>query len=264
MLKPVPADEPIPGSFSGQEREGVAGEFDLLLLEGWMDSYPGLVAGTTMRPGDFGLNSPDTPWTVSERFEALGRVLGFEAVSVARQVHGSKVIILAQRGLPGFHVCGDGDGLATDRAGLLMTVTVADCIPVFVLDPGSQAMALLHAGWRGAAEGVLANGLEAVTGMAGSAIAELLLHLGPGICGACYEVGPEVLSRFGLPADGPGPLDLRDRLTEQALHHGVPAGAISRSPHCTACDTVRLHSHRGSNGTAGRMVSFIGYRSGSS
>jgi YfiH family protein len=264
VLKSVPADEPFPGTFSGQEREGAAGEFQLLLLEGWMDSYPGFVAGTTMRPTDFGLNAPDTPWTVSERFEALGRVLGFEAVSVARQVHGSKVITLAQRGLPGFHVCGDGDGLATDRAGLMMTVTVADCVPVFVIDPGSRAMALLHAGWRGAAEGVLAKGLAALTGMTGSPIAELLLHLGPAICGACYEVGPEVLSRFGLPADEPGPLDLRDRLTAQALQHGVPGPAISRSPRCTACDKVRLHSHRGSDGMAGRMVSFIGYRSGSS
>lgn len=260
MLMPESADGSASGVRAGGENEASVGGFGLILLDDWMAAHPGLVAGTTMRPIDFGLRSPADTWEVSERFEGLGRALGFRTVAVARQVHGSDVIVLRRAGLRGFQVCGEGDGIAGDRDGLLMTVTVADCVPVFVLDPGARAAVLLHAGWRGAADGVLSSGLAALSGLAGSMPADLWLHLGPAICGSCYEVGPEVLARFGSSSRGPGPLDLRDWLAEEAVRLGVPRAAISRSRNCTACDPVRLHSHRGSDGTAGRMLAFIGHR----
>ncbi|MCL7982449.1 MAG: polyphenol oxidase family protein [marine benthic group bacterium] len=243
----------------GGEHEASAEGLGLILLDEWMAAHEGLVAGTTVRPTDYGLKSPSDTWEASERFEALGRVLGFRTVAVARQVHGSTVQLLRGAGQQGFQVCGEADGLASDRHDLLMTVTVADCVPVFMVDPGAGAAAVLHAGWRGAAEGVLANGLESLARLAGSSPADLLVHLGPAICGTCYEVGPEVLSRFGLPSDRPGTLDLRSWLAREARGLGVPRSAITRSPSCTACDPARLHSHRGSNGTAGRMVAFIGH-----
>ncbi|MEJ2546263.1 MAG: polyphenol oxidase family protein [Gemmatimonadota bacterium] len=263
MLTPDPDARAAPRSLPGQEREAASGGFGLFLLEGWMAAFPGLVAGTTLRPADFGLRSPDTAWAVGERFEALGRALGFPTIAVARQVHGVEVLVLEHEGLPGFHLCGEGDGLAGDRAGVLMTVTVADCVPVFLLDPRARAAALLHAGWRGAVEGILGKGIEALSRLTGSSAADFLLHLGPAICGDCYEVGPEVLSRFGLAARGPGPLDLRDRLAADGVDRGVPRDAISRSSSCTACDPLRLHSHRASKGAAGRMIAFIGHRAGS-
>lgn len=263
MLRPESIDGSAADVRAGGEREVSAGGRRFLLLDEWMSAHPGLVAGTTLRPADYGLASPSPAWEVSERFEALGEEFGFRTVTVARQVHGAEVILLPRAGLPGFLVCGEGDGFASDRDDLLMTVTVADCVPVFVLDPSARAAAVLHAGWRGAAEGVLSTGLESLAHLAGSSPADLLVHLGPAICGSCYEVGPEVLSRFGLPSDRPGPLDIRDQLAAEALHRGVPSGAITRSGSCTACDPVRLHSHRGSNGEAGRMVAFIGHRSGS-
>jgi YfiH family protein len=263
VLNPGPTDDPASRTGTGREPELSTVGLDLFLLDEWMSAYPGVVAGTTLRPADFGLQSSASAWSVSDRFDALGRALGFPTVAVARQVHGAKVIVLGRTGLPGFHVCGEGDGLASDREGLLMTATIADCVPVFLLDPPSRAAALLHAGWRGTVAGVLTRGLEALSGLTGSRFSDFRVHLGPAICGACYEVGPDVLARFGLLANGPGPLDLRDRLTEEALQQGVPRAGISRSPACTACDPERLHSHRGSKGTAGRMVAFIGHRTGS-
>jgi YfiH family protein len=246
------------GEAGGLERRAVVDDLDLLVVDRWTRAFPGVVAGVTLRPADFGLASGDSAWRVSERYEALARGLGFAAIAVARQVHGNHVRVSDGADQPGFWIVGEADGLATDRAGLLMTVTVADCVPVFLLDPESRCIALLHAGWRGVAAGILDRGIAALAALRGSAASDLHVHLGPAICGSCYEVGPEVLSRFGLQAVEPGPLDLRDHLTGQALSAGVTRAAVTRSTLCTSCDPRTLHSHRGSGGTAGRMAAFFG------
>ena len=268
MLKTSGAGAGEPGrgaAASGDpERRAVAGEFDVLLVDRWSRAYPGVVAGTTLRPADFGLASGDSAWKLSERYEALARNLGFESVAVGRQVHGDRVCVSGGSNPPGFRVVGEADGIASDRTGLLMTVTVADCVPVFLLEPESKCMALLHAGWRGVAAGILGRGIHALVSLQGADASSLRVHLGPAICGHCYEVGPEVLSRFEPRATEPGPLDLRDRLTEQALRFGVPSDALTRSSLCTSCDPRILHSHRGSGGTAGRMAAFLGWDTHSS
>lgn len=86
------------------------------------------------------------------------------------------------------------------------------------------------------------------------------MHLGPAICGSCYEVGPEVFGALGLPTpDGPTPLDLRAALAERAAAEGVPSTSITVSGHCTRCTDSGLFSHRG--GDAGRQVGYLGLRS---
>jgi copper oxidase (laccase) domain-containing protein len=84
------------------------------------------------------------------------------------------------------------------------------------------------------------------------------MHCGVGICAACYEVGSEVMTGCGLPADGPGPwhLDLRERLVAQARALGVER--IGVSTWCSAHDRSRFYSHRASRGTDGRMVAYLG------
>ena len=258
MLNAFGSGEGGAGAAEALEHRAAVDGVDVLVVHHWSRAFPGIVAGITMRPADFGLASGDSAWRVSERYEALARGLGFDSIAVARQVHGSLVRASDGSDQPGFRIVGEADGLATDRSGLLMTVTVADCVPVFLLAPESRCIALLHAGWRGVAAGILDRGIAALAALRGSAAGGLQVHLGPAICGSCYEVGPEVLARFGYRAAGPGPLDLRDHLTEQALNAGVPRAAVTRSALCTSCDPRTLHSHRGSGGTAGRMAAFFG------
>ena len=160
----------------------------------------------------------------------------------------------------GFCVSGEMDGLASDRPGVLLTVTTADCVPVFLIDPVSGGFALLHAGWRGALAGIVEHGIQTLEALNGASRAEMRVHLGPAICGECYEVGPEVLREFGRPGTDHGILDLRAWLTEETIRSGVPASAISASSWCTRCSADLLHSHRGSQGTAGRMAAFLGWR----
>jgi copper oxidase (laccase) domain-containing protein len=123
--------------------------------------------------------------------------------------------------------------------------------------PGGQVCALLHAGWRGIAAGILERGVEVVASRAGVAPGAVAVHLGVAICGDCYEVGPEVVRAVaGRTVARAMPLDLRDALADRARRLGVRE--ITRSPHCTSCSRDRFFSHRGSGGLDGRMVAYLG------
>jgi copper oxidase (laccase) domain-containing protein len=83
---------------------------------------------------------------------------------------------------------------------------------------------------------------------------ELMVHLGPGICGRCYEVSADVRAQLtGQPANRPGNVDLRALLAEQAQEAGVQK--ISVSPSCTRCDNELFFSHRA--GDTGRQLGVI-------
>ena len=85
------------------------------------------------------------------------------------------------------------------------------------------------------------------------------MHLGPSICGECYEVGPEVFRALGRSAPpGPTPIDLRAILAERARAAGVREESISISTHCTLHGDAPLYSHRG--GDHGRQMGFLGIR----
>jgi hypothetical protein len=230
---------------------------------GWARRFPWLVQGTTRRdlagaPFDLALfGAGATPAAVHRAWERLRATAGLGRALHARQVHGAAVR-WHEGGPPGLFLPEPCDGHATDRRDLLLTVTVADCVPVFVVDPDRRAVALLHAGWRGAAAGILERGLEVLAERVGSGAGEVHVHLGPSICGSCYEVGPEVFASLGLPAPpGPRPLDLRAALARRAVEAGADPSRVSTSTHCTRCGDG-FFSHRG--GDAGRQVGYLGIR----
>jgi YfiH family protein len=180
---------------------------------------------------------------------------GFTGWVLGHQVHGTEV--RWHQGAPGWRLLEGVDGHVTKSPGLLLLVTVADCIPVYLVAPRQRVVALLHAGWRGTAGGILARGIELMQG-AGMNPRDVVMHCGIGICGACYEVGAEVMTGCGVAAEGAGPwhLDLRDRLAIQAAALGIID--ISTSQWCSAHDRSAFFSHRASRGTDGRMVAYLG------
>ena len=231
---------------------------------GWARAYPWLVQGTTVRgdgtaPFDLGMFSHASPArTVMEGWERLRAWSGLERAVHAHQVHEATVRAHGA-GSPGLHVAPACDGHATGDAGVLLAVTVADCVPVFLVSPVKRAVALLHAGWRGAAAGILEVGLSVMASRWQTPAGDVLLHLGPSICGQCYEVGPEVFTGLGLPApSGPAPVDLRAALARRGVEAGVAPHHLSVSAHCTLCGPGDLFSHRGGDGF--RQVGFLGTR----
>ena len=250
-----------PGS---EVRERLEPAVPALVHPTWAASFPWLIQGTTTRgaPGrelDLGLFSGGSPEAAVQR--SWGRLLartGVAAAVHARQLHEAEVRFHPEA-RPGLRVVEPCDGHATDRAGVLLTVSVADCVPVFAVAPRARAVAALHAGWRGAAAGVLEHGLGVLAERTGEGAEGLHVHLGPSICGSCYEVGPEVFEALGRPVpEAPRPIDLRGVLAARAAAAGVDPSRITVSTHCTRCTRSGLFSHRG--GDRGRQVGYIGVR----
>ncbi|HEV8455384.1 MAG TPA: polyphenol oxidase family protein [Gemmatimonadales bacterium] len=246
-------ETPIPGAIPRFE------------IPGWGERY-GVIAGITARGADpdrgfdLGLWSKEPVGEVMSRWLAFRRVLpGFHAVALGNQMHGVELMSLdAGRGW----IQVDGiDGWITTAPGILLTVTIADCVPVYLVAPG-RGVALLHAGWRGTAGRILARGIERLKAETGCLEAEIVMHCGVAICGACYEVGSEVMLGCGAPAEGDGPwhLDLRERLVADASELGLTS--ISSSTWCSAHNRTSFYSHRASQGTDGRMAAYIGMLAG--
>ncbi len=228
----------------------------------WRERF-GLVAGITERgaePGfSLGFWTGEPVAAVMDRWRSLRDAFrpGFDALQKAHQVHGTTVL-WHQDVAAGWHQADAADGHVTTQPGLMLAVTVADCVPVYLTTRDGAAIALLHAGWRGTASGILAAGLGLLRERAKVSPSDVVMHCGVGICGACYEVGDEV-ARAVLGADAaPGKqrLDLRAALVRQAVGLGV--SEVSVSPLCTSCHRDRFMSHRASGGKDGRMIAYVG------
>lgn len=235
----------------------------LLRLDVWERQNSRLVAGTTTaEAGDFGVGGHLTD-AVLDAYGSLATSLGFAEISVPLQVHGTDVVRFEAGGdseaAPRVSLAGRVDGQMSERAGSLLASTAADCVPISLWHPGSGRIGLLHAGWKGVAGGILGLGLARLLGADAATLDDTLVHLGPSICGACYEVDGPVLSALDLPGER-AHVDLRGVLVGQALEAGLPDENVTASTHCTACGAEPLHSHRGSGGTAGRMAAFLGVR----
>jgi copper oxidase (laccase) domain-containing protein len=83
---------------------------------------------------------------------------------------------------------------------------------------------------------------------------ELHVHLGPAICGECYEVSPDVYEQLtGTRPARATPVDLRGLIADHARAAGVRH--ISVSSACTRCDNERFYSHRA--GDSGRQLGVL-------
>lgn len=232
----------------------------------WTESFPWLVQGITGRgdahdPFDLGLSGEAPVGRVLERWRTLAGALGVTHLVHSRQVHGAELQLHRTAGAPGLLLMQGVDGHLTAVTGTVLTVSVADCVPVSLVSPERRAVALLHAGWRGVAAGIIERGITRLRAEFAAEAADLWLHCGPAICGRCYEVGPEVhraLRPASDPPVAPAPIDLRAVIADRAAALGVGAERISLSTHCTRCGGAGFFSHRG--GSAARQMAFLGVR----
>lgn len=199
--------------------------------------------------------------------------LGFasEALTLPGMPHSAAVVHVGpeERGRGGMDratVLRGCDALITDTPDLLLGVTAADCLSVFLVDPIHRAIGLAHSGWRGTAGRIAPNMLEAMNAAFGTRPEECLAAVAPGISGAGYEVDAPVCEAFArtpeahiLTPTRPGHwlLDLTAAVEHQLQTCGVPAASISLSPWRTDANTDLCHSHRLQPGCP-RMGAFLG------
>jgi polyphenol oxidase len=177
--------------------------------------------------------------------ELLRDRLGLRVLVRGYQVHGTHVHHANGRDesdeLP------RADGIVVSERLTGASVLTADCVPVALGAEG--AVAMLHAGWRGLAAGVLENGVVAVRELVGTA--PIVAVVGPCAGACCYEVGPEVHAAHGASGRPRGPIDLRG--IAHARLHAIGVAAIADVGGCTICDE-RWFSHRREGEAAGRMI----------
>ncbi len=214
----------------------------------------GVSAFTTTRDaGNFSLAGTEPVGEVISRWSSLQREIGEAAPRLAtvRQVHGNRVVQFGA-GWEGWLRDGEADGLVTTEKGTALAATVADCVPVFIAHP-SGVVALLHSGWRGTVAKITAEAIATIA-KNGFAPADLAIHLGPAICGRCYEVSADVRAQLtGETANRPGQVDLRSLIAEDARDAGVKRLTVSE--YCTRHDNSLFFSHRA--GDAGRQIGVI-------
>ncbi len=154
---------------------------------------PGLVHGfSTVAIGSVGLKHAADIAPVLAARRTFAAVLGLDGAELTSigSVHGASV---ARVDKPVDSV-DDVDGLVTDRPGVVLFATYADCYPIVLWDPERRVAGLVHAGWRGTRAGITAAAVRLMQDEYGCR--HVTAGIGPGICGRCYEVGEEVASQF--------------------------------------------------------------------
>jgi YfiH family protein len=225
-----------------------------------LDAIPGLVHGFEQRLGPAGWEDRDeTRRRVTAALADAGRL------QLLQQVHGACVLTAPWDGRP------EADASVADRAGIILGIETADCQPVLLVDPVWRQVAAAHAGWRGTVQRVTRAAVDALVAR-GSKPVDIVAALGPSIGACCYEVGPELQEAFG--PEGavffrPGPrgrahLDVRAANVRQLEEAGVAPEHIHHVADCTMCRADLYHSYRRDGKDAGRMVSFVGFRSAGS
>ena len=218
---------------------------------------PGIRTRFTDRAlGNLSHGVPDAPVALTDRRHRLAAEIHVSETNFVwmDQVHGTTVATVRDPGTQS-----GTDALVTDRPGLALAVLVADCVPVLAADPVAGVIGAAHAGRRGAAAGVLPALLDAMQRI-GARPERMRIHLGPAICGRCYEVPAEMQADVEAKLPGsastttlgtPG-LDLRAGLARQARSVGALAEI---DPRCTFEDP-NLFSHR-RDAPTGRQAGLI-------
>jgi polyphenol oxidase len=218
----------------------------------WAPPGPYAVAFSTREGGvsegvyaslNLGRMTEDEPERVEENRRRLCAEVGAdpELLTLNRQRHSATVHRAhpGRRGEP-------GDGLWTDEPGVPMLKLTADCVPIAIARAeGRPALALLHVGWRGLAEGIVAAGAAAL------GEGRLAAAVGPAIGPCCYEVGPEVAGLFDDLVVRNGRLDLW-AASERALR-AAGVQDVERVDLCTSCNPELFFSHRRDAGRTGRQ-----------
>jgi hypothetical protein len=211
----------------------------------------GGVSGGPYRSLNLGRLTDDDPAAVTRNRELLSSRLGMP-LAMIRQVHGSDVRRILEPLEPGAAL-EEVDGQATSERGVAPIVLTADCLPIALA--GEGAAAILHAGWRGLAAGIVEQGVRAVSELGARGPLEAVIGPGAGPC--CYQVGDEVHARFA--SYGPGVrrgqnLDVKAIARAQLERCGVRA--VTDVERCTICDQD-FFSHRRDHGTTGRQAGVV-------
>ncbi|GAB3935051.1 peptidoglycan editing factor PgeF [Larkinella terrae] len=210
-----------------------------------------------------GLNTADSPENVQENRRRFFADLGIDESRIAssHQVHGDRILTVTEPGrFEGY------DALITKLPNLFLTVTVADCTPILIYDARQQAVAAIHAGWRGTTARIVAKTVQAMQTQFGTQPADCHAYVGTCIDQCSFEVGNEVADQFDDvhkqfdPGRQKFMIDLKAANVAQLVQTGITHTQIGISPYSTVLNNADFFSYRSENGNTGRMLAVIGFQ----
>ena len=173
-----------------------------------------------------------------EKFCIENNINPFKIV-FASQIHGTSVKKVSSADANSF--IANCDGLITDDKNIYLCIFTADCMPVFMADKNKKAVALVHAGWRGLAAGILNNAVLSFDKNFNIKPNDIEVYIGPHIKQCCYTVGKEVLQVFNL-NDNNNNLSLAQQAQKQLEFLGIKN--IFVSSYCTYHNSNQFYSYR--------------------
>ena len=164
-------------------------------------------------------------------------------------VHGNAVGIVSNQ--QSGKIIKKTDGLITTDKNLFLTITVADCLPIFIYEPEKEIVGLIHAGWRNLAENILEKTIKKMNENFGSLPENILIGIGPGISQCHFEVKNDLLKEFRpyleetlRKSNGKNFLDLKKIAEIKLINSGLKKENIEISSECTFCLPEKYFSFR--------------------
>lgn len=202
-----------------------------------------------------------------EELESLKKEFKVDNVVYLKQIHSDKILVYKGDGESIKDE--EGDAIITNEKNVIIGVFTADCVPVILIDEESQVIAAIHSGWKGTFESITFKTIEKMKLEFNANERNIKAYIGPHIKKCCYEVSEELKLKF---------IDKKTTINKEELFHGnnlnleacilddlkragVKEANINSLNLCTYCSgDVKLHSYRKSQGSYGRMFSFIKLR----
>ncbi len=214
---------------------------------------------------NLGVFTDDKPENIQENRERFFQSLNIKMSRVVQsyQVHKDKILkVTRSKVYEGY------DAMITENVNTFLSVTVADCTPVLIYDAKNQAVAAVHAGWKGTVLDITAKTLQKMKEEFKTNPRDCYIYVGTCIDENSFEVGEDVAALFTydvkrLDKSGRKPkfyVDLKKANVSQLLKCGVPENQIEVSPYSTVLDNDTYFSHRKEKGKTGRMMVLIGIR----
>ena len=222
-----------------------------------LDVFPFILHGLTVKD-----QNPAARKGKVAKGRLLKKVRRHEAKAVAlSQMHRDQCVAITARDK--LQKSYSGDAVLTDRDDILVSVAVADCLPVFMVNPKRKVMGMVHAGWRGTLLGIARRTIREAKDSFGCEPGEFALLFGPCIRSCCYRVSDRVAILFddkcvSRPREEAPMLDLVHANRKQFIDCGVKEDKIFVVGGCTFCRKELFCSYRRDKENAGRMIGYLG------
>ncbi len=177
---------------------------------------------------------------------------------IPEQVHSNRIMVCGQSG-----ASVRADGLINrNNYSVVLSIRVADCIPIYLMDTENNVIGLIHAGWRGIIDNIIIKALKNFKQL-GCDPDNITAVLGPSVRRCCFEVGLDVAEKFNnqyvqYKENNFPHVNLQAKVQGDLLNSGMTLSNIHDVGECSVCSN-EFESYRRDGVNAGRMIAVIGF-----